>query len=57
MRPLRQELRPGIVQRGYSYIFAARIKNMKKEITDMILDENGYQEIKDEHVPNVVEFR
>jgi len=36
-----------IVERGYSYIFAARIKSMKKEITDMILDENGYQEITD----------
>nr|WP_277995734.1 MULTISPECIES: transposase [Moorella] len=34
-----------IVERGYSYIFAARIKSMKKEITDVILDENGYQEI------------
>ncbi|MGI6286752.1 IS1634 family transposase, partial [Neomoorella humiferrea] len=37
-----------IVERNYSYIFAARIKSMKKEITDMILDENGYQEIKDD---------
>ncbi|HHW45229.1 MAG TPA: IS1634 family transposase, partial [Desulfotomaculum sp.] len=36
-----------IVDRGYSYIFAARIKNMKKEITDEILSENGYQEIND----------
>ena len=26
-----------IVERGYSYIFAARIKSIKKEITDVIL--------------------
>ncbi|MCR4442456.1 MAG: hypothetical protein QHH10_09355 [Peptococcaceae bacterium] len=36
------------MERGYSYIFAARIKSMKKEITDMIFDENGYREIKAE---------
>ncbi|WP_258361200.1 IS1634 family transposase [Moorella sulfitireducens] len=37
-----------IVERGYSYIFAARIKSMKKEITDVILDDDGYQEITDD---------
>ncbi|GFN21973.1 IS1634 family transposase [Thermanaeromonas sp. C210] len=46
-----------IVERNYSYIFAARIKKMKKEITDMILDEDGYQEIKDDEEGEVLRYK
>ncbi len=33
-----------ITERGYDYIFASRIKNMKKEITEEILNQEGYQD-------------
>lgn len=37
-----------IVGRGYNYTFANCIKSMKIEITDIILDEDNYQEITDD---------
>jgi transposase len=46
-----------IVERGYSYIFAARIKNMKKEITEQILNQEDYQEIKDDDKEEVLRYK